>query len=143
MTEIFSSVLSCRAVAKKVVQNLNSDDIDRLIAHWWALPTATSRKRKSFVKDLEYVKTLLNFYKDRCAGRSFVGRQERHRPWAAAPGRCGDCLALSITHKENLAVHAPLIFNVVLDSTIFYEVVGPVLTKHALKSAGEISEDPS
>lgn len=65
MTEIFSSVRGFSSVARKVVQDLDPDDIDRLINYWWSLPTAKSKKRKSFAKDLDYFKTLLNFYKER------------------------------------------------------------------------------
>lgn len=64
MDEVFDYVDSCEHIAKKVVRNLMPDDIDRLIAHWWSLPTAKSKKRKSFLKDLKYFRTLLGFYKE-------------------------------------------------------------------------------
>lgn len=65
MNEVFAYVESCPEIAEKVVRNLTPDDIDRLIDHWWSLPTAKSKKRKSFCKDLKYFKTLLGFYKER------------------------------------------------------------------------------
>lgn len=65
MVEIFDSVRVFSPVAKKVVSELTPDDIDRIIDYWWTLPTAKSKKRKSFAKDLDYFKTLLNFYRER------------------------------------------------------------------------------
>ncbi len=64
MDEVFAYVDSCELLANKVVRNLMPDDIDRLIAHWWSLPTAKSKKRKTFLKDLKYFRTLLGFYKE-------------------------------------------------------------------------------
>jgi integrase len=71
MNDVFTYIESCEQVAKKVVRNLTPDDIDRLISHWWSLPTAQSKKRKSFLKDLKYFRTLLGFYKERKRDHQF------------------------------------------------------------------------
>ena len=47
-------------------------------------------------------------------------------------------LAISLTQHAELVQYRPLIFNLILGATVFYELAGPVLTKISLKKAGEI-----
>jgi integrase len=63
--QILTYIENCHKIIKKPVRELTPDDIDLLIAHWWQLPTAKDRKRKSFEHDLKVLKKLFSFYKER------------------------------------------------------------------------------
>lgn len=47
-------------------------------------------------------------------------------------------LAISISHKEGLETYAPVIFNVILSSTIIFEILGPFFTKFAFEKTNEV-----
>lgn len=47
-------------------------------------------------------------------------------------------LALTLSHHPLYAAHAELVLNLILASTLFYEIVGPLATRYALQRAGEL-----
>ncbi len=48
-------------------------------------------------------------------------------------------LAISLHHKEGFEEIALLVINITMGTTIFYAILGPILTKYSLMKAGEIS----
>lgn len=55
--------------------------------------------------------------------------------------QAGVALGMSLTASQTLGAAGTLIRNIVLFAVLIYELVGPMLTKMALKAAGEISKD--
>lgn len=56
--------------------------------------------------------------------------------------QAGVALGMCVTAQQLGSVDGPLVRNIILFSVLVYELVGPLMTKQALKAAGEISEKP-
>ena len=56
--------------------------------------------------------------------------------------QAGVALGMCVTAQQLGGVDGPLVRNIILFSVLVYELVGPLMTKEALKAAGEISEKP-
>lgn len=48
-------------------------------------------------------------------------------------------LIFQVVHREGLSDVKPMLVNVILGSTIIYEVIGPVIAKVALKKSGDLN----
>lgn len=56
--------------------------------------------------------------------------------------QAGVALGMCVTAQQLGSVDGPLVRNIILFSVLIYELVGPLMTRQALKAAGEISEKP-
>ena len=56
--------------------------------------------------------------------------------------QAGVAIGMAQVAQNALGEYGPQIMTVVLSATLFYEIVGPILTKWSLKKAGEIEEEP-
>ena len=56
--------------------------------------------------------------------------------------QAGVALGMCVTARQLGDVDGSLVRNIILFSVLIYELVGPLMTKQALKAAGEISEKP-
>ena len=56
--------------------------------------------------------------------------------------QAGVALGMCVTAQQLGAGDGPLVRNIVLFAVLVYELVGPLITKEALKAAGDISEKP-
>ena len=56
--------------------------------------------------------------------------------------QAGVALGMCVTARQLGDVDGSLVRNIILFSVLVYELVGPLMTKQALKAAGEISEKP-
>ena len=56
--------------------------------------------------------------------------------------QAGVALGMCVTAQQLGDVDGPLVRNIILFSVLIYELVGPLMTKEALRAAGEISEKP-
>ena len=56
--------------------------------------------------------------------------------------QAGVALGMCVSAQQLGAEDGPLVRNIILFSVLVYELVGPLMTKEALKAAGEISEKP-
>ncbi|MBQ9459949.1 MAG: cation:proton antiporter, partial [Oscillospiraceae bacterium] len=56
--------------------------------------------------------------------------------------QAGVALGMCVTARSLGEVDGSLVRNIILFSVLIYEMVGPLMTKEALKAAGEITEKP-
>ena len=56
--------------------------------------------------------------------------------------QAGVALGMCVTAQRLGGTDGPLVRNIILFSVLVYELIGPLMTKEALKAAGEISEKP-
>ena len=56
--------------------------------------------------------------------------------------QAGVALGMCVTAQQLGGVDGPLVRNIILFSVLVYELVGPLMTKEALKAAGEIADKP-
>ncbi|MCD6413525.1 MAG: cation:proton antiporter [Elusimicrobia bacterium] len=77
---------------------------------------------------------------------AFLGSAVSHAPkrirkflWLGLVPQAGVALGAALMFREEFPRYGELIFTTIVTTTVFYELVGPLCTKLALKKAGEIA----